>query len=126
MLAVMDGAAQRAFHPAQLALAIVQVKPVGAILDRQRGVEVAVTVEVAEHRIERVQLGRGGDMGRGRVDEGRTGARLRKSRAGEEGGGDDDKYAHGRQVRVTWRSPIFSIEVTILSPGLSQTCLSGG
>ena len=95
MLAVMDGAAQRAFHPTEPALAVVQVKPVGAILDRQRGVEVAIAVEIAEHRIQRVQLGRGGDVGGGGVGKGRTGARLRQSRAGEKGGGENGKDAHG-------------------------------
>ncbi len=102
MFAVMDGAAQRPSTPAQPALAVVQIEPVGAILDRQRGVEVAILVKVGPNTASSARNSGAAGICVAVASAKAGSVLLRRGGAGDQGGG-------GNNRRCAWIFLRFSI-----------------
>ncbi len=87
MLIVTRDGTERTGRMAELAGAIVEVQPVGAVLHRHRDIQVAVTVGIQQRRIQGMQLGIGRHMGGGDVGEQRGGRRRWRRTGGDRGAG---------------------------------------
>ncbi|MNV29024.1 hypothetical protein D3C71_1202340 [compost metagenome] len=84
MLVVAGDRAERIRRLCELAGAIVEIEPVGAILHRHRDIQIAIAIGIQQRRIQCMEVRVGGNVGGG--DVGKHGARrLRRASARRDG-----------------------------------------